>query len=208
MNTKNGIKQILINMVSINDKFKNDFNRFLKKDIYDSIIGIDPGFNTSLCHISKQRILILQISAPIKIHYLQKMKFLNDKFEQALYRCSYNDDYTKVFLEDVEVWGAIGAQGKSNIGKASLKSEVSSAKGDLLKLARVIGMYCGIMFDYDFNIELVPALHWKGQLTKKATTKWIYDELPELTNHKLTEHMLDSIGICLSKIYNWKAGSK
>lgn len=205
---KMAMRQVRIPLDEEYESFKQQLENYFSINYkYDGIVGIDPGFNTSVCSINVDYITIVQISAPQRKPFFEKMLYLHNSIEYAFQMIEFNRDTDIIYLEDVEVWGSIGAQGKSNIGKASLKSEVSSARGDLLKLARVIGMYCEYCFENYYDVELIPALHWKGQLSKKATERWICDSLPALENSKeikLTEHMWDSLGICLSKIYDWK----
>jgi len=89
-----------------------------------------------------------------------------------------------LIIEFPEVWGS------------SLRSQVSSQKGNLHKLSFLIGMICDAMRVQ--GRERVPILvtpnEWKGQLSKEAVIRRIELRFPHLKD-MVQDHEADAIGI-------------
>jgi hypothetical protein len=207
----NNMAKIRSNKIVFNAKnqvLKEKIDDFCDMKDTDCLITVDPGYNTALAAFYSNGIYIQKFSIPDKLAEIEKLYVAQVTFEKALGNVSdyaigtANGSGRMVLIENVSVWGESGASGKANAGKISQQSEVSSARGDLLKLARLIGVYCGKCFDNDDICNLITAINWKGQLTKKATKEWVEMELG--CSLDVTDHEIDAIGIGLSTLNEWK----
>lgn len=187
------------------DTLQESINDYLDKSNLDYFISVDPGYNTALSCFYEDGIKIFKFSIPGRLNEVEKLYVGQVTYEDALYQIAENlgtSEDVLMIIENVAVWGGAAAGGKANAGGISLQSEVSSARGDLLKLARLIGVYAGVCFTYNFQCNLVPAVNWKGQLSKRATKTWVEMDLEQKLN--ITDHEIDSLGIGLSLIQKWK----
>lgn len=196
------IKSIHIN---IPNTLQESIDDYLDKSNLYYFVSVDPGYHTALSCFHENGIEVLKFSIPERLNEIEKLYVGQVTFEDAICYISDNMTYSEdvlMIIENVAVWGGAAAGGKANAGGISLQSEVSSARGDLLKLARLIGVYAGMCFTYNYQCNLVPAVNWKGQLSKRATKTWVEMDLEQQLN--ITDHEIDSLGIGLSLIQKWK----
>lgn len=100
---------------------------------------------------------------------------------------------TCVYIEGAEVWGD------------SLKSITSAKRGDIFKLAYLIGAYVKTASDY-CKVEIVTARAWKGQMTKAATQARVKRILGV---EYQSEHVSDAVAFGLSfdpEVWNLQRG--
>ncbi len=94
-----------------------------------------------------------------------------------------------IIIEDAALWSG------------SAKSQAAATRGDLLKLAKVIGALCAVAVEYAENcrVQLIPPSQWKGQLPKGVVKHRIRSvfELPA-HHHLLREHVADAVGMGLA----------
>lgn len=78
----------------------------------------------------------------------------------------------------------------------SAVSQASAAKGDLFKLAYLIGSIAKMWDDRNGRpLRLISPQEWKGQLPKEVVMRRVHVLLP---NVKLSNHMADAIGMGLA----------
>ena len=75
----------------------------------------------------------------------------------------------------------------------SPKSQASAERGDLFKLAMVVGAIIGATPSY-MDVVLVPAHVWKGQMDKRA----VHARIRRALGRKYREHEADAVGIGLA----------
>lgn len=199
------IQKIKFTHINIPDTLQESISDYLDKSNLHFFISVDPGYNTALSCFHEDGIELLKFSIPGRLNEVEKLYVGQVTFEDAIYQISENVAYSEdvlMIIENVAIWGGAAAGGKANAGGISAQSEVSSARGDLLKLARLIGVYAGMCFTYNFQCNLVPAVNWKGQLSKRATKTWVEMDLQQELS--ITDHEIDSLGIGLSLIQKWK----
>jgi len=87
----------------------------------------------------------------------------------------------RVVIESVQVY-------------ASAHSMMCATTGDLIKLTLIVGGYCNILDREGIKYELIPAVKWKGQLTKEATKVQV-----QLINGETyrSEHITDAVALGL-----------
>lgn len=85
-----------------------------------------------------------------------------------------------VIIEGVEIW------------EGSLVSMTSAKRGNLFKLAYLVGGYTQIANSKNIEVEIIPARRWKGQLTKDAVRSRVKRFNGQLYR---TDHITDAVGI-------------
>jgi len=197
-------------MIKDLDGFIADMIAFMGQWKIKSFVTVDPGWNTSCAYwsiASLREITNYKIPLP-DIQYFSVPKLLTkeeklisawEQFEIAKnYYLDRWGDTNWWYIEDAEFWIENNTSQKSAFGKGSLKSEVSGSRGDLLTLSKLIGGYANIVKP---NFNLIPAQQWKGQMSKAATTIRVQREIGFTSNN---DHIIDSIGMGLSFINNWR----
>ena len=83
-----------------------------------------------------------------------------------------------VVIETPSVWG-------------SAKSHASAVKGDLFKMAHMIGGFHYMCAMWEIDIELITPRDWKGQLPKRV----VEARLIKQYGQKFRDHECDAVGI-------------
>lgn len=71
----------------------------------------------------------------------------------------------------------------------------ATAKGDIHKLACLIGVFMGMMLEKGVTFTPVKVTTWKGQLPKKAVISRLKRREPFLENMNIDSHAWDAVGI-------------
>ena len=92
----------------------------------------------------------------------------------------------KVVVEEPQFFGGVGGQ-------------MVAARGDLVKMALLVGAIIGMARDAGMEPQLVKVNTWKGQLPKKVVESRITRILgaQEVTSFGLKDHAWDAVGIGL-----------
>lgn len=149
------------------------------------LITIDVGLNTGYAIWGNENTLIKH----------GEIKTYEKSREMNLYKISKSLDIlldipkekiTKAVIEGVEY-------------QFSLKSFTSTIRGNTFYLAYMVGVIAGLFIERNIYFKIITARQWKGQLTKTATRLRAERALPFLKSEKLSEHVIDAIGIGLSE---------
>ena len=147
------------------------------------VMCVDPGIGgTGICawkawrHIKRYHADV--ITPPVGTWY-NRFVILVDRFEAAL--SDYGPDI--VVIEEASLWAG------------SKKSMASAIRGDLIKLAYVIGALMSTA-SICSDVYLMPVREWKGQMSKATVKRRIRAALD--IDDKLPEHAADAIGIGLA----------
>lgn len=79
----------------------------------------------------------------------------------------------------------------------SAKSMASANRGDLFKLAFLVGAIAEKINHTGYPVALISPADWKGQLPKDIVIKRILKEIPEMK--KVRDHEADAIGMGLAE---------
>lgn len=161
-------------------KLQNVRIKFKKKT---QIITIDPGIAGTgyaiwaILNNTEWKLLkygVIQISSG---HWKMKRKTIARKLTKLGRIWKASD----VFIENPRTFG-------------SVKGKMVAQRGDLVKLAELVG-YLEASFNlYDIRTHLVEIINWKGQLPKEVVIKRIKRIYPNL---KAKSHDWDAVGIGL-----------
>jgi hypothetical protein len=153
------------------------------------MLTVDPGFHTGVAYWKDG---LLRSFESFNVSTAKAIKTDEDrlrdmwkKFDGYLQDLEF--DVSICYIEGVEAWGG------------SLKSRTAGARGDLSKLAYLVGGFCFICLLRDIEFKVIKVREWKGNLPKSVVESRVRKGiigLPELTN----EHTIDAIGIGLSKL--------
>jgi hypothetical protein len=82
---------------------------------------------------------------------------------------------------------------------ASATGHAATGKGDIHKLACLVGVFMGATYEYGGEFHPILVNDWKGQLSKDAVIQRVGDRLPNLRSSgmKIETHSYDAIGIGL-----------
>lgn len=110
------------------------------------------------------------------------------------------ESYVELLIELIGQYGVIEVwcENASYHGAGSAKGQMVASKGDLVKLAQLIGAYKATSYLEGVSFNLVSVMEWKGQLPKKVVNDRILKVWPECA---CTNHDFDAVGIGL-----WKMG--
>ena len=165
-----------------------------------SIVSIDPGIRgTGLCVwnsstwgqiVSKTNRQINIRNLPIHVenfnpragdNWMWTSERYHEKFHELVQRFTIR----KVFCEFPQFFA-------SEIGLAA------TGKGDIHKLACLVGVFAGATWEYGGQFTPILVNDWKGQLPKAAVERRICDRLPTITDcFDPQSHSWDAIGIGL-----------
>lgn len=88
-------------------------------------------------------------------------------------------------IEGVEIW------------EGSLRSQTSAKRGNLFKLAYLVGSYSSICLQRKIPFRIVPARAWKGQMKNEMVCMRV-ERITGIHLKKSYQHEIDAIGIGLS----------
>lgn len=148
------------------------------------VLTIDPGFNTGYAYWEKTLKPVVgsyKVPNRYKKETIEcKMVLLFREFEIVL----RTFDPIKCIIESVENWD-------------SLKSNTASKRGDLAKLAYLVGGYSEICRKNGVLFELISARKWKGNLPNKVVEKRVTYVNGETYPN---DHIACAVGIGLHKM--------
>ena len=145
-------------------------------------ISIDPGFNTGVAIWEKEKLIgssllvapdNTNMDLPERIEYL--LTLLTEIYDR--------NPPEAIIIEGVYLFGD------------ALRSITSARRGDLFKLAYVVGAYMCLSFGYTSVIIIKEAREWKGQLPDAVVMKRIKKLYPKCS---FSIHEADAIGIGLN----------
>lgn len=150
-----------------------------------SLLSIDPGDHTGWAYYKQNEELYpivgqLTLSKPKKkvLTMHEQLSQLWERFDALLTSLMP----VSCAIEDVQLWGG------------SLISNTSAKRGDLFKLSKLIGGYGYLCYKHSVNTIYIPAMEWKGQLTKDA----IKHRIKKINGVVYsTDHITDAVGIGL-----------
>ena len=119
------------------------------------------------------------------------LNFMAGEFEDLI--GGFSEGVKLVILEGVELWGD------------SLRSLTSARRGNLFKLAYMVGMYANICRQHGIEFRIVPARQWKGQMNNDMVSGRV-TRMTGIKVKKKFQHMVDAIGIGLSTMGYWEVG--
>lgn len=103
-----------------------------------------------------------------------------NQFERFITVNSGKFMYNKCVIEYPEYWST---------------RTVATSKGDMFKLAFLVGRFTSVLIDHNFSVELITPSKWKGQLPKEA----VLQRVREIINREPVNHACDAVGILLHK---------
>lgn len=149
----------------------------------NKVMTVDPGMNTGIAYWTGDLKPITEyIRFTKKNHVIPEPMQLQELWNEFdVFLEVYKPE--KVYIEAVNYWSG------------SLKSKVSASRGNLSKLAYLVGGYMELAQSKKITVELIPVTKWKGQLTKEATKLRV-----KLANGETyrNDHITDAVGIGLS----------
>lgn len=160
----------------------------------DNVLTIDVGMNTGYAYWDLNCGWNEKANCPLPVDYGQFSVKPSDVLEYDIIDLA--DEFENLIderfcwvrlcvLEGVELWAG------------SLKSMTSAVKGNLFKLAYIVGMYADICRRKDIEFRIISAASWKGQLKDPV----VAEKVERFTGIKLIkshQHTIDAIGIGLS----------
>jgi hypothetical protein len=146
------------------------------------ILTIDPGRNTA---IALWKGIELISCLCIRHKDLDDHKEICKTFNTMLFDvCGCTMGASFAFIEGVSIY------------QASLKSLTSASRGDLTRLAMMVGYYETLLLMQCVTVTIVPPQDWKGQLPDDVIKKRVERVLPSAK--KINIHQYCAIGIGLS----------
>lgn len=154
------------------------------------LVTIDPGLKTGVAVWSENGLLLANYELSTKKSRYKDYSDifrLGEKLEDILKRITQKEmlGHTAI-IEQVQYWGG------------SLVSDAAIRSGNLFKLSSLIGIYTYLFHKYHFEVELIKAVKWKGQLPDAAVRSRVIRILPKCDKIK-SQHTIDAIGLGLYK---------
>ena len=140
------------------------------------VMCVDPGNNGTGIAIWNE---FKKENLPVHVKSYSRKTF--DDYMVLLAELIKEYDVEKVYIEQAAYHGT-----------GSVKGQAAAAKGDLIKLAELIGGFRAICYLSESYVELVPVIKWKGQLPKEVVKKRILKVWEGCT---ATNHDWDAVGI-------------
>ena len=152
------------------------------------LMTVDTGFSTGWAiWKNTQRPITGQITLPRqRISKIEdRLAYMFQKFDELL--TAYRP--TEIIIEGVELWGN------------SVKSQTSGVRGDLFKLAYLVGGYISIAERHGLQYGILNFKDWGGQLSPEAVQLWVKRVLNK--SYK-TQHITDAVAMGLSYFGQFK----
>jgi hypothetical protein len=156
------------------------------------VLTVDVGVHTALAYwfsdsLNPRVAEVTGLASPTSDmeSYLDEMRH---KFYTAMRKLTREQEPEAVYIEGVQLWGG------------SLKSQTSARRGDLFTLSYLVGVYWSVMVEccaYPYEVHILPAQVWKGQLTKSATELRVARALGRTTFHD-SDHVTDAVAMGLA----------
>ena len=148
-------------------------------------LTIDPGDHTGWAYwIGDSCPIVGQYNVSVKKDMIlteDDLAFLMRKFSELLDRW---DACTRVYIEGVELW------------EGSLRSMTSAKRGNVFKLAYLVGGYFNEARRQGIETRILPARQWKGQMPNAVLEQRV---LRLNGQHYPSDHILNAVGIGFSR---------
>jgi hypothetical protein len=176
------------------DRFAEKRFNWIKCHAAMRLMGVDPGYNTGMAMWECDQFKYGFFAKPVKVkEEIEIMKYMAHNFEEWLSRWNPH----MVIIENVAYWG------DDSPTRTSKLSDVSSARGDLLKTHNLIITYVWCCINRGITPVLRTTMQWKGQLTKNATTLRLYREIGDFSHRDINDHAEDALAIVVSELHGW-----
>ena len=147
------------------------------------ILGIDPGDNTGWAFFKNgsDSVITGTIRIPAKMKKLvhaDQIWFLSSRLNQIL----RTHKPLVCYIEGVTIW------------TGSLKSITSASRGNLIKLAYLVGSYMNMCNLNGVGVRIVTPQEWKGQMSKDVVARRVYRVMQKTFDNS---HITDAVGIGL-----------
>ena len=149
-------------------------------------ISIDPGDHSGWAYWKGD---LVPIVGQFNVSHSKKIKILEDQlaFQWEMFS-ELLDKYAEtkyVFIEGVEYW------------EGSQKSAMAAKRQNLMKLAYLVGGYANEARARGYEVRLLPARQWKGQMSNKVLERRVLS----INGIRYTsEHILNAVGIGFSRM--------
>lgn len=159
------------------------------------LIAIDPGDNTGIAVFSEKNPipfetqLIKESSKTKKLSKDERLKLQSEKFYWYI-----NDLLDTFDVKNNEIYFVI--EGVKHYG-GDVKSTAASTRGDLFKLAYLVGSYFYIGTCFTEHVRIVLPTEWKGQMTKDGVKSRVKRRIDQTFS---TDHVTDAVGIGLKEL--------
>lgn len=154
-----------------------------------SCVTIDVGKNTGLAFWDGTF-----FPSTETVTYKKKIKGNESMYIEYMTDSVYDllDDHTDtrtpyhfIQIEGIEVWGT------------SSKSMVSATRGDLIRLAYLVGAYILVAQEFTHKVIVKTAPEWKGQLSKEATSA----RVKRINKHTYeNDHITDAVAMGFANV--------
>lgn len=169
-----------------------------KKQKYDFKLAIDPGVNGSgYAFFYNGDLKDTGVFSPRSTdhEFYDKGLTVCEKFESLFQNLRLHYPINRLNAEvHIEYPAFFGGASGSMVAR----------RGDLVKLAWIVGMITEKAIQHYWTPILVPVNDWKGQLPKEVVVERIKEDYPEVENFNVKSHAWDAVGIGLYALGRFK----
>lgn len=154
----------------------------------NNTLCIDVGDNTGYAYWKDNQLALYgQFSTKENDRLDNYIREMSENFSDLIehVRSEIHGEIDLCILEGVELWGG------------SLRSITSAKRGNLFKLAYLVGVYSNVCYAHDIPFRIVLARAWKGQMSDDVVARKVRF-LTGITFKKSRQHTADAIGIGFS----------